>query len=166
MKVPKFKQVNKVACGPAALSMVFAFYGENYPQKEIIKEIGGLKKYGSRMVKLANFAENAGFKIKLFSYDKKFRSRAVIKLPNLIDINTFVDKKIPVILAVRSSLLYDERPLTKEGHYIVVTKYKNGIYSYNDPSDGRQKKIRAADLFFAWFNNILDSSAYMLAISR
>ena len=166
MKIPQFKQINKLACGPAVLSMVFAYYEKNYSQQEIIKEIGGLKKYGSRMIKLAKFAENTGFKTKLLSYDKKLKNEAIIKLPNLIDINKLIGKKVPVILAVRSSLLYNEKLSTKEGHYIVVTEYKNGIYSYNDPFDGKKRKIKEADLFFAWFNNILDSSAYLLAISR
>jgi len=166
MKIPQFKQINKLACGPAALSMVFAYYGKNYSQQEIVKEIGGLKKYGSRMVKLSKFAKSAGFKTKLFSYDKKLKNDAMIKLPNLIDINKFISRKMPVILAVRSSLLYNEKPPTKEGHYIVVTKYKQRTYSYVDPFDGKKKKIKEADLFFAWFNNILDSSAYLLAISR
>ncbi len=166
MKIPQFKQINKLACGPAVLSMVFAYYGKNHSQKEIIKEIGGLKKYGSRMVKLAKFAKSVGFKTKLLSYDKKLKNDAMIKLPDLVDINKFISKKMPVILAVRSSLLYNEKPSTKEGHYIVVTEYKKGIYFYNDPLDGKKRKIKEADLFFAWFNNILDSSAYLLAISR
>ena len=70
---------------------------------------------------------------------------------------------MPVIIAVRVFLLRD-RYYSKSGHYIVITKYQDGIFFYNDPSSAKELKIKENDLMFAWYNNILDSSAYMLVL--
>lgn len=68
-----------------------------------------------------------------------------------------------MILGVRSSLLYDKK-LSEMGHFIVITGYRKGIYQYNDPLDGKRHRVPEEPLLFAWFNNVLDSSAYLLAV--
>lgn len=163
MKVPRFKQTQN-ACGPTALRMIMAYLGKNISLKEIIKGCGGIKKYGVRTIKLADFAKRVGFKVKCLSYNVKLaQGKAQIKKPEKKDILKYLKKNVPVILAVKSSLIFNQA--NKEiGHFIVVTKYQKEFFWYNDPKDGKQHKIKENDLIFAWYNNVFNSSAYFLTI--
>lgn len=164
MKVPLYKQPDKLSCGPTALRMVLAYFGEQITEKVIIKKIGGLESRGVRTTKLAYFVRKLGYQTECYSFNEKMaKGKAVIKKPQKKDIIKFLKKDIPVILAVRSMLL-PNRKSSEYGHFIVVTKYQNGVFSYNDPRDSKRHTIKEEDLLFAWHNNILDSSAYFLAL--
>lgn len=163
MKIPLFKQ-KKNTCGPTALRMILKYFGNDISESRVIKSIGGINKYGTRTTKLAEFAKKSGFRLECLSYNRKLaKSGARIKKPSKADILKFLRRNIPVIVAVRSFLIYGGKS-SEEGHFIVVTGYKNGIFWYNDPHDGKRHQIAEEDLLFAWFNNVLDSSAYLLAI--
>ena len=141
INVPLLKQQRKLDCGPTALRMVIRYFGKRIPSREIIKESGGIKKYGVKTTKLADFAGSLGFKIHCYSFNKKLaKGKAEIKKPSKSLITKFLHKKLPVIIAVRSYLLYCEKP-SDEGHFIVVTGYENGRFWYNDPKDGKRYKI-------------------------
>jgi len=145
--------------------MVLKYFGYSFSDKEIIASIDGIKKYGVRTIKLAEFASKLNFNVECLSYNKELaRRKAKIKKPNLKDILKFLKRKIPVIIGVRSALLYNKEKLREMGHFIVITKYRKNIFWYNDPYDGHQHRIKENDLAFAWYNNVLDSSAYLLAI--
>jgi hypothetical protein len=119
---------------------------------------------GVRTVKLANFARGEGFKVECLSFNKKLaKGLAEIRVPSKKDILKYINNKVPVILAVNSSVLYGGRTNTP-GHFIVLTGFKDGIFQYNDPSDGESHEIDEEHLMFAWHNNVLDSSAYFLAL--
>ena len=164
LSVPLLKQSRRLDCGPTALRMVLLYFGEKYSSKEIIADVGGIKDYGIKNIKLADFARGLGFKVRCYSYNQKLaRGRAEIKKPSKSHILRFLKRRLPVIIAVRSSLLYNEKH-SEEGHFIVVTGYKKGKWEYNDPHDGRKHRINEEDLMFAWFNNVLDSSAYLLVV--
>ncbi len=144
--------------------MVLAYFGKDVQEGKIIKFTGSIKKYGLRTIRLAEAAKKLGFEIECLSYNKKLANgKAKIKKPDVNDLLKYLERDVPVILAVRSSLLYDEK-LTEVGHFIVISGYKNGVFQYNDPIDGKIHKIGEEALRFAWFNNVLDSSAYFLAI--
>ncbi len=165
INVPKFKQ-RKNTCGTTSLRMVLSFWGRDIPEKEIIREVGGLKSYGVKTTKLADFAGKLGFNISCFSYNRKLADGgAKLKLPDTKDIITFLKRGVPVIVNIRYSLLH-RLPLTKAGHFIVITGYRGekDAFRYNDPEDGKSHTIGAEHLRFAWFNNVPDSSAYFLAI--
>jgi ABC-type bacteriocin/lantibiotic exporter with double-glycine peptidase domain len=94
-----------------------------------------------------------------------------IKMPNLKDITNFLKKKLPVILAVNAKILFEAESLpdfpkvpNNMGHFIVMTGFRNNTFYYNDPYFGKRKKISRDKLFFAWSNNVLDSSAYLLVL--
>ncbi|MBI4991645.1 MAG: peptidase C39 family protein [Candidatus Harrisonbacteria bacterium] len=155
----------KNTCGPTSLRMVLSYYGIDAKEKEIIKAVGGLKKFGIRTIKLAQYAKKLGFKCECLSYEKKLsRGFAKIKKPDVNDILKFLKRGVPVIIAVNQYLLYGKGKDKKMGHFIVITGYKKDCFWYNDPWDGKLHKINLEDLKLAWYNNILDSSAYLLAI--
>jgi uncharacterized protein YvpB len=165
VNIPRLKQL-KNSCGTTALRIVLKYYGNNVSESEVIKSVGGLKRYGVRTVTLAEFARKLGFKVCCLSFVKHLAdNKTKIKKPTLTDIHKWVKRGVPVIVNVRSALLYNTKP-TKQGHFIVITKYQKGYLSYNDPSDGKNHKITEESFQFAWFNNALDSSAYLLAIYK
>lgn len=172
MKVPILKQGKDLSCGAAALRMVFAYYEFNISEKEIIRQVGGLKSYGLRLISLAKFAEQQGFQVECLSYNPRLaKNTAKIKKPLIVDIDRFLQKDIPVVLPVRAALLLYNKPpksgkFSDAGHIIVVTDYKDDKFRYNDPLDAKQHRIKSEHLFFAWHNKILDSSAYLLAVWR
>ena len=129
MKIRPLKQT-KNTCGPTALKMVLEYYGYKISTKEIIKRVGGIKKYGVQTIKLAEFVKQLGFNIECLSYNKKLsKAQAKIKKPVISDILKHLSKKRPVILAVRSCVLFN-KPKSSMGHFIVVTKYQND-YKYD-----------------------------------
>jgi len=163
LSVPLLKQ-GKLGCGPTALKMVLHYFDKEVSSNEIIKKISGIKKYGVKTIKLADFAQKLGFKVYCYSSNKKLsKDKAEIKKPAKLDIIKFLKKKLPVIIAVRSFLLFNEEP-SDMGHFIVITKYEAGIFYYNDPRDGKRHQIKEDDLMFVWHNNVLDSSAYLLVL--
>lgn len=163
LSVPLMKQ-GKLECGPTALGMVLHYFGRKISSVEITQGVGRIKKYGVRTIKLADFAKTFGFKVYCYSYNRRLANRkAEIKKPAKSDILQFLEKRLPVILAVRSFLLFNHKP-SNLGHFIVVTGYEKGWFWYNDPKDGKQHKIKEGELMFAWANNTLNSSAYLLVL--
>ena len=162
--VPVYQQSKKLSCGPAALRMVLEYYGVKKSEKEIAKAVGGIRKYGIKTVDLGWYAKKLGYKVELLSYNRKLsKDRAKIKKTQITDILKFIKKEIPLILAVRSCLLHDKK-YSKLGHFIVITDYKKGLFYYNDPLDGKRHRIERDSLLLAWYNNVLESSAYLLAV--
>lgn len=144
--------------------MLFYYFGKDVSDKEIIKAVGGLKKYGVKTVQLADYARKNGFNTITYSFNRKLAdNKTVIKNPEVKDITMFLNKKIPIIINIRYSLLQGTK-LTKDAHFIVITAFKNGKFTYNDPDDGKEHRIDAEKLRLAWFSNVFDSSAYLLAI--
>jgi len=163
MKIPLFKQ-KKNTCGLTALRMALAYFGINIAENKLIKLTGKIKRYGVRTIQLSKAAKKLGFETECLSFNKILANgEAKIKKPDTNDILKYLKREVPVILAVRSSLLYDEK-LTEEGHFVVTREYRNGTFYYNDPTDGKIHKIGEEALRFAWFSNVTDSSAYFLAI--
>ncbi|MEW6295138.1 MAG: cysteine peptidase family C39 domain-containing protein [Candidatus Diapherotrites archaeon] len=134
LSVPLLKQ-DKLTCGVTALRMVLQYFGKDVSSSEIIRKIGGIKSYGIRTIKLADFARSLGFRVECYSYNKKLaKGKAEIRKPAKFDIIKF------------------------------LKKHEKGRFWYNDPKDGKHHKIKEDDLMFAWFNNVLGSSAYLLVL--
>ena len=166
IQVPLFKQTNSLSCGPTALKMVLAFFGYDFSEEFITRSIGSLKKYGVRTISLREFASKFGFKTTCFSFNKKLsKGKAIIKKPKKTHILKFLKKEIPVIVAVRDSVLHNKK-ISRLGHFIVITGFEAGKFYFNDSHDGKEHKIAADEFLFAWHNNILDSSAYLLAVYK
>ncbi len=164
LNVPLIKQEGKLDCGFIALRMVLEYFGKNISSKEISKFTGGLKSYGNSTIELAEFARSIGFDVDCFTYNKKMSNgKAEFRKPSKKNIIGFLNNKIPVIITLRSFLLFDNKP-SSSGHFIVINGYSDHMFYYVDPYDGKEHEIDEDKLLFAWHNNILNSSAYLLAI--
>src|SRR3989344_8478002 len=166
LKVPLMKQKTEISCGITALRMVLNYLGKNVSSKKIIKKVGGLKKDGVSTISLAEFANNVGFETEIYSFNNKLsKGKAKIKKPSKSTIIKFLRKNLPIILAVNSSILYNEKKSDK-GHFIVITNYEKRKFWYNDPYNGKQHKIKEKYLISALNKNALNSSAYLLTLKK
>ncbi len=88
-----------------------------------------------------------------------------MRIPSLSVARGFLDKKLPVCIAVNAAVLFEKKRDLRIGHYIILTGYEKDKLYYNDPH-GKSKIISADKLIFALSNNVFDSSAYLLVIKR
>lgn len=72
LKVPIIKQKSKVGCGAATMSMIYKYFGKDISEKEIEKEIGGFKKFGSFATDHALMAKRLGFTVICYSYNLEY----------------------------------------------------------------------------------------------
>lgn len=166
VKVPLLKQKTKLDCGIVALRMVLKYFKTDISSDKIIKSIKGIKKYGVRTIKLAEFAQGIDFKTEVYSYNRKLsHGKVKIRKPSKSIILNFLRKKLPVILAVNSSILYGKKK-SEMGHFIVVSRYIDGKFWYNDPNDGKQHETEESKLMSALTANALNSSAYLLVLKK
>lgn len=87
-------------------------------------------------------------------------------IPSLDTIRKFLDKKLPVVIAVNSAVLFEKKEDLRIGHFIVLIGYEKDKFYYNDPDSGKKKTISADKLIFALSNNVFDSSAYLLVVKK
>lgn len=87
-------------------------------------------------------------------------------IPSLDIIKKFLNKKLPVVIAVNSAVLFEKKKDLRIGHFIVLTGCERNKFYYNDPYFGQNKSISADKLIFALSNNTFDSSAYLLIIKK
>ena len=197
-----------MGCGAAAMSMIYKYFGKDITEKEIIKETGGLSKWGNFTTDHALMAKNLDFKIVCNSYNleyfepndvklshagfiKKIKSlikkekraynkrelesilRALenninfkMEIPSLSTVRKFLSKKLPVLIAVNSAVLFEKKKDLRIGHFIVLNGYKKDVFYYNDPDSGKNKTISSDKLIFASSNNVFESSGYLIVIKN
>lgn len=172
IQVHIIKQKNKMGCGAAAMSMVYKYFGKDIAEKEIIKETGGLTKWGSFTTDHALMARKLGFKVICHSYNLEYFEPSYTKLsradfirktksligkekraynkrelksilkvlksdidfkmviPSLNIMRKFLDKKLPVCVAVNSAVLFEKKRDLRLGHFIVLTGYEKDKFYY------------------------------------
>lgn len=87
-----------------------------------------------------------------------------MKIPSLDVVREFLNKRLPVVIAVNSAVLFERKLRLRAGHCIVLTGYKDNKFYYNDPHKGKPRSITADKLIFALSNNVFTSSAYLIVI--
>lgn len=138
LDVPKVKQL-KNYCGPASLSMVFAYYGLKLSQEEIAEEITEIWPHyvkkpimesGLHTTHLTGYAREKGFSA------RRYKQCSLDRLIN------YLKKEVPTIALIDD---FTDRDI---GHFIVVKGYdldKKLLY-LNDPYD--QRRTKASFKFF------------------
>lgn len=112
LDVPFVKQKEEL-CGPAALSSVFLFYGEDIPPEEIAKEVYTKQLKGALITDMENYARKKGFK-------------TILKSSSIKEIKELIDEGKPVIALIDLGFWSISVP-----HYIVVLGYnQDGIITH------------------------------------
>ncbi len=133
MAVPMIRQTGPRACGAAALEMVLTYYGKPVSQDEIMKALDHGEPGGLAAKDMKAFVERQG----LFAFNVH---------GNAEDIFTYIDRRIPLIVARRSKF-----PKGLGNHYMVLTgRSRDQEYvAVNDPDKGRVK-IRLERFLADW----------------
>jgi hypothetical protein len=124
-------------------------------RKELIKKTGELIKKENRQYNIRELKSI----LKVLRSDVSYEMR----IPTLNSIKKFLDKRIPVVVAVNSAVLFEKKKDLRWGHFLALTGYEKNRFYYNDPH-GIKGTISDEKLIFALSNNVFDSSAYLLVI--
>ncbi|EEP59808.1 C39 family peptidase [Sulfurihydrogenibium yellowstonense] len=119
LNVP-FERQKSEFCGPASLSSVLRYYGQNISQEEIAKSVYARNLKGALITDLENFAKEKGFK-------------TVLKKSDIDEIKKFIDERKPVIALIDYGYLFITKP-----HYVVIIGYNDNGFIINDGYEERK----------------------------
>ena len=142
LKVESFQEtLNAGMCGPAALKIVFDYFGVNKSEKELAKLAGTTKSLGTSAEGLTNAAKQLGFKV------------SVKNNSSFADIEKWLAKGIPPIVDwfTRGRQDYSESDIA-DGHYSVVCGIDSKFIYLQDPEIGSIRKIEKDDFKRVWFD--------------
>src|SRR3989344_2417226 len=122
MNIPFYKQMTDYSCGPASLQMVFGYFGKYMNQQKLEDVLHTSPKDGTHHDALIQAATGNG----LYCYINNESS--------LHEIKHFLLMDLPV-------LIHFIDPPSGEGHYAVVTGYKDGEVILNDPWNGKDFRL-------------------------
>ena len=154
---PKLRQVYDYDCGANALQGVLDYYGIDVNEGIIMKKAGTNHK-GTEISGLKKAAEY--FKLKYREGEMTFD-----------DLKKYIDKKIPVIIAIQAwpKEKVNWKTEWSTGHYVVVVGYsKNRIY-FEDPYSERRTFLYYSELEERWHHNDAERnklSHWGMALSR
>jgi len=131
LKIPFYRQKTTYDCGPASLEMVLAFFGKFESQKKLEKMAHTSSKRGTHqgMIDLA-------LKEKFFCYVNENSTISKIK--------SFIKKKLPVIVNFIE-------PSADDGHYAIVSGFKDDHIILNDPWNGKNFKMLIKEFEKRWY---------------
>jgi predicted double-glycine peptidase len=134
-------------CGAKALQTVFAYYGIDIRQDELMKELG-TGKDGTRVDEMIFVAEARGFRVEA-------REHWSIR-----EVKRYIDQGHPVIVllqawADRYMTLKDWRNDYDDGHYAILIGHAKGVLLFEDPASFRRTWLREYEFLARWHD--LDS---------
>ena len=136
---PILRQTYGYDCGASAIQGVLDYYGIDI-REEMIMKISSTNKKGTTIKGLKKVAKY---------FDLSYTERKM----NIDDLKKYVDKKIPVIIALQAWSEDKNKDLEKDwkdGHYVVVIGYsKNRIY-FADPSSESKTFLFYKELEKRW----------------
>lgn len=104
-KFPFFKQTRAYDCAPSCLKMIYAYYGEDYPEAELMKRLKTTKK-GTTFKAMCDLSNELGFTTMLISVNIDFLKEQ-IKLPCIVDWN---GNHVVVVYKVDKNRIYVADP--------------------------------------------------------
>jgi len=89
----------------------------------------------------------------------------VFQKPTRETMTSYLEKGIPLLVAVNPCALRNEQGDIYRGHDIILTGVESNIVYYIDPLKGRECKISFEDLMFVILaRKIIETSAYMVGV--
>lgn len=140
LQFPNFRQTFDYDCGATAIQAVLAYYGINFRKDKIIKLAYTKPIRGTSMKGIRRVAEKYGFKL-------------LEKSMTIKEVKKFIDKKIPVILALQAwngKKRTNWKKTWKEGHYVVAIGYDVKKIYFEDPADIRKTHLNYSELEDRW----------------
>jgi len=146
LKVPYFKQDTVYSCGPAALQMIFAFYGKGFSEKALAKKLNTTVSDGTKHQSLINIAKSEGFYV------------YVNNNSSLKEVHSLLLENIPVMVNFIE-------PSNDDGHYSVVVAVREDSIVLNDPWNGEGLIMDSSDFVARWCSEDSKNDCWIMAIS-
>jgi ABC-type bacteriocin/lantibiotic exporter with double-glycine peptidase domain len=89
--------------------------------------------------------------------------RFKVKIPEEKMLIDSIKKKVPVMISVNASVLYDKR--SDLAHFVVVNGFTKNSFIVSDPFFEGEYSVSKKKLLFAWFTESINSSGYLLKIT-
>jgi len=120
--VPVVKQTTSNSCGGSALHSILSYYGIEETEKKI-NELANISDEGIEVDDIINVCHKFGLKAKVI-YECSFK-----------ELRSYLDKKIPVIVAI-VAWGNDKKDYAKnkDGHYVIAIGYDKNRFYFEDPS--------------------------------
>ena len=142
---PELRQAYEYDCGANALQSVLTYYGLEFNEETILKEVK-TSKFGTSVQNIENVAKKHGLNVN----SEKMA---------IADIKKYINEKIPVILLIQA---WSENKKTNwqkdwtDGHYVVAIGHdKNKIY-FEDPYAFERAFLTFEELEERWHHKIDD----------
>jgi len=140
--LPNMRQTFNYDCGAKALQIVFAYYGVEVREDELMSQLG-CSPEGTPIANMILIAESHGFKVEAACGT------------SLETLKQYIDEGYPVIIllqawAERYMTLDDWREDTDDGHYVIVIDHVNTVMVFEDPSSFHRTWLTEEDLLARW----------------
>lgn len=134
LRIPFFKQDTAYSCGPVALQMILAFFGDRKSEYELVRRMHMNKAFGTRHEWMIVTARKEGF----FCY--------VNNNSSLHEIEHFLSLHLPVIV-------HFNNPTDDDDHYSVIVGLTSDTVVFNDPWNGKGFKISRKVFLSHWYGD-------------
>ncbi len=124
---PFFKQTRAYDCAPSCLKMMYAYYGEDYPEEELMKRLKTTTR-GTTFKAMCDLSNELGFTTMLVQVDYDFIKEKV-KLPCIVDWN---GNHVVVVYKVDDKRIYVADPADTLVSYDKATFMKSWRSSVED----------------------------------
>lgn len=122
--VPLCRQATDYTCGAAALQSVLGYFGEDFNESDLARQLKSNSKIGTRYKAMEKFARDKGYAVQVY------------KDATLKQLQDLLDKHQPVIVLIQA---WSEKPTDyandwKDGHYVVAIAHDLQNIYFMDPS--------------------------------
>lgn len=140
--LPNMRQTFDYDCGAKALQIVFAYYGIEVREDELMSQLG-CNLEGTPVANMVALAEAYGFKVE------------AVCGASLEDLRAYVEGGYPVIILLQAwadnyMTLEDWKEDTRDGHYVIVIDYVNNVIVFEDPSSFHRTWLTEDELNARW----------------
>lgn len=132
IKLPKiYKQTTLYTCGPAALAMVFGYYGIEKSEEELVELAKTTQENGTENKDMVRVAQELGL-------DAEYKKES-----SIAELKQFVDRGIPIIVLWFSP--------EEGGHFSVVVEVNSDEVVMADSLLGGERRMKIIDFLNRWF---------------
>jgi len=147
IKVPFHKQKTIYNCGPAALQIIFNYFGISITQTELEKKLETDPTNGTSHQKIIEVAREYG----LFCYVNNDSS--------LKEVYYFLQQRLPAIVNFIE-------PSNDESHYAVIIGINKQSVLLNDPWNGKNFKIKKKEFDKRWHNEEGTNKRWIIVFAK
>ncbi len=141
IRVPLVRQATDYTCGVGALQSVLGYFGEEFREDELAKQLHSDAKDGTKVAEIVGFARKHGFNV-------------TTKTGMTIDdLKKLLNARNPVILLIQAWAQHkvNYKSDWDDGHYVVAVGYDSANLFFMDPSTlGNYTNIPLSEFVDRW----------------